>query len=133
MLKSGISVSISQAIVGGIVGWNIYTDNPTNTETLLRICFSWILCPILAGGIAVSLYWIVKKALRHSKIHILWQDWIVRMGMILTTALGGYALGANNMANVVGVFIDSCQFNPIKIGEIYTLNSIQVLFLYHSQ
>ena len=39
--------------------------------------------------------------------------------MILTTALGGYALGANNMANVVGVFIDSCEFKPIKIGEIY--------------
>ncbi len=129
MLKSGISVSISQAIIGGIVGWNIYTNNSTDTETLLRICISWILCPILAGCIAVCLYLSVKKILHHSKIHILWQDWVVRVGMILTTALGGYALGANNMANVVGVFIDSCQFKPIRIGEIYTLNSIQVLFL----
>lgn len=129
MLKSGISVSISQAIVGGIVGWNIYTNNPTHTETLLRICASWIFCPIFAGCIAVGLYICVKKILHHSKMHILWQDWIVRVGMILTTALGGYALGANNMANVVGVFMDSCQFAPLKIGNIYTLSSIQVLFL----
>lgn len=129
MLKSGISVSISQAIVGGIVGWNVYTDNPTNTETLLRICSSWILCPIISGIIAVGLYLIVKKAMHHSKLHILWQDWIVRAGMILTTALGGYALGANNMANVVGVFVDSCIFEPVKLGNFYTLSRVQILFL----
>ena len=129
MLKSGISVSISQAIVGGIVGWNIYTNNPTNTDTLVRICFSWILCPVISGVIAVALYITIKKIMHHTKIHILWQDWIVRVGMILTTALGGYALGANNMANVVGVFMDSCKFEPINIGSWYTLSSIQILFL----
>jgi len=129
MLKSGISVSISQAIVGGIVGWNVYTENPTDIETLARICASWILCPIISGCIAVSLYLMVKKLLHHSKLHILWQDWIVRTGMILTTALGGYALGANNMANVVGVFVDSCKFHPIKLGNFYTLSSVQILFL----
>lgn len=129
MLKSGISVSISQAIVGGIVGWNVYNHQSTDAETLAQICASWIFCPIIAGAIAILLYYGVKKITHHSKIHILWQDWIVRIGMIFTTALGGYALGANNMANVVGVFIDSCEFTPIKIGNIYTLNSIQVLFL----
>ncbi|MBP5699027.1 MAG: anion permease [Alphaproteobacteria bacterium] len=129
MLKSGISVSISQAIVGGIVGWNLYTGSQTNIETLARICSSWIICPIIAGCIAVILYWIIKGILGRCKIHLLWQDWVVRVGMILTTALGGYALGANNMANVVGVFIDSCKFSSFKIGNFYTLSGIQVLFL----
>jgi len=129
MLKSGISVSISQAIVGGIVGWNVYTDNPTDAETLTEICSSWIFCPVISAVIAILLYLLVKKVVHHSKLHILWQDWIVRVGMILTTALGGYALGANNMANVVGVFIDSCQFEPIRLGNFYTLSSIQILFL----
>ena len=129
MLKSGISVSISQAIVGGIVGWNVYTFNPTDTEILARICASWILCPVISGIVAVILYLSIKNIMHHSKLHILWQDWIVRVGMILTTALGGYALGANNMANVVGVFIDSCQFGELKIGKLYTLSGIQVLFL----
>ena len=129
MLKSGISVSISQAIVGGIVGWNVYTSNPTNGETLARICASWIICPVISGIVAVSIYFVFKKIVHRSKLHILWQDWIVRIGMILTTALGGYALGANNMANVVGVFIDSCIFEPFHIGEFYTLSGIQVLFL----
>lgn len=129
MLKSGISVSISQAIVGGIIGWNVYNHNPTDTDTLANICASWVFCPVISGLIAVSLYLIVKKILHHVKIHILWQDLAVRLGMVLTTALGGFALGANNMANVVGVFVDSCIFTPVKIGGFYTLSSVQVLFL----
>lgn len=129
MLKSGISVSISQAIVGGIVGWNFYTDNPTNAETLANICGSWVFCPIISGVIAVLLYLSVKEIMRHSKLHILWQDWIIRLGMVLTTALGGYALGANNMANVVGVFVDSCIFTSFQLGKFYTLSGTQVLFL----
>ena len=129
MLKSGISVSISQAIVGGIIGWNLYTENPTDVAALTKICSSWVICPIISGVIAVCLYIGIKKLMHHSKMHILWQDWIVRIGMILTTALGGYALGANNMANVVGVFIDSCIFTPIKLGNFYTLSGVRVLFL----
>ena len=117
MLKSGISVSISQAIVGGIIGWNVYNHKPTDTDTLANICASWILCPVISGAIAVLLYICVKKILHHSKVHILWQDMAVRAGMVLTTALGGFALGANNV------------FEPLKIGRMYTLSGIQVLFL----
>lgn len=129
MLRVGVSVSISQAIVGGIVGWNVYTNNPTDIETLANICGSWIFCPIISGVIAVTLYLCIKKILHHSKMHILWQDLGVRVGMIFTTALGGFALGANNMANVVGVFVDSCKFGALKIGNFYTLSGVQVLFL----
>ncbi len=130
MLKSGISVSISQTIVGAIIGWNVYNNQPTDAETLINICSCWVLCPIVSGLIAVSLYKLVKYILHHAKIHILWQDFIVRLGMILTTALGGFALGANNMADVVGVFVDSCVFQPLKIGNFITLSGIQVLFLF---
>jgi PiT family inorganic phosphate transporter len=129
MLKSGISVSISQAIVGGIIAWNIYTGNPTDTNTLTGICASWIFCPVISALVSVLLYFVVKRLLHHSKLHILRQDMIVRIGMILTTALGGFALGANNMANVVGVFVDSCIFVPFKLGSFYTLSGVQVLFL----
>ena len=129
MLKSGISVSISQAIVGGIIGWNVYNHKLTDTETLINICATWIFCPIISGAIAVGLYICIKKLLHHSKIHVLWQDMAVRVGMYLTTALGGFALGANNMANVVGVFVDSNVLEPLKFGSFFTLSSMQVLFL----
>ena len=129
MLKSGISVSISQTIVGAIIGWNVYNNQETDSQTLINILSCWVMCPVVSGLIAVGLYLLVKKILHCSKLHILWQDFIVRQGMILTTALGGFALGANNMADVVGVFVGSCAFDDVSVGGIINLSGIQVLFL----
>ena len=129
MLKSGISVSISQTIVGAIIGWNVYNHQETDSQTLINILSCWVMCPVVSGLIAVSLYLLVKKILHCSKLHILWQDFIVRQGMILTTALGGFALGANNMADVVGVFVGSCAFGDASFGGVINLSGIQVLFL----
>ena len=129
MLKSGISVSISQTIVGAIIGWNVYNHQETDSQTLINILSCWVMCPVVSGLIAVGLYLLVKKILHCSKLHILWQDFIVRQGMILTTALGGFALGANNMADVVGVFVGSCAFDDVSVGGIINLSGIQVLFL----
>ena len=129
MSKAGISVSTSQAIVGGIIGWNLYSGNPTSTETLLKICSTWTLCPVISGVFAVVLYYLVKKTLKCSCIHLLMQDQITRIGLIVTAAFCAYALGANNIANVVGVFIKSCPFKPLNITEYLTLSPQQVLFL----
>ena len=57
------------------------------------------------------------------------QDQITRIGLIVTGALCAYALGANNIANVVGVFVKSCPFKPLSFGGLFTLSPVQVLFL----
>ncbi len=129
MIRTGLTASISQSIVGAILGWNIYNQQPTNTDTLVDICSSWILCPILSGLIAITLYNIIKQFLKVCKLHILWQDLLIRLSMILTAALGGYALGANNMANIVGIFLNSNIFPSITFNKYISLNSAQVLFL----
>ena len=129
VLRMGVTVSTSQAIVGAIVGWNLYAGKPTDYETLAEICLTWIICPLISGFVAVILYFIIKKALKYSSMHLLMLDQMTRIGLILTAALGAYALGANNIANVVGVFVPSSPFQPVHIGSILTLNSEQVLFL----
>lgn len=129
MLRVGISVSTSQAIVGSIIGWNLYSHRQTNYETLLQIVSTWTLCPLFAGIIAILLFLGLKKILHTSSIHILMQDQLTRCGLIFTAAIGAYALGANNIANVVGVFVQSSPFKPLAIGSILTLSSEQVLFL----
>ena len=57
------------------------------------------------------------------------QDQLTRIAMFVTAAIGAYALGANNIANVVGVFVKSCPFKPLNIGNAIILNPEQVLFL----
>lgn len=105
MLRAGLTVSTSQAIVGAIVGWNIYADKPTDYTTLLEIIGTWTTCPLLAGIIAVVLYLCLKKLQKCSSMHLLMRDQITRFGLVITAAVGAYALGANNIANVVGVFV----------------------------
>ena len=129
MIRIGITVSTSQAIVGAIIGWNLYAGKHTDYETLAKVVSTWVLCPLISGAIAVILYLVLKKILKSSSIHLLMQDQLTRMGMFVIAAVGAYALGANNIANVVGVFVQSCPFKPLSFGGIFSLSSEQVLFL----
>lgn len=129
MSRVGLKVSTSQAIVGSIIGWNLYSGKQTDWSTMFEIVGTWTTCPLIAGVVAVLIYWAVKKAIKTSKIHLLMQDQITRIGLIATGALCAYALGANNIANVVGVFVKSCPFKPLNFGGAFVLSPVQVLFL----
>lgn len=129
MLRTGLTVSTSQAIVGAIVGWNLYAGKPTDYTTLAEIVGTWTTCPLLSGGMAIILYLCLKKLRKCSSMHLLTRDQITRIGLIITAAVGAYALGANNIANVVGVFMQSCPFKPLHFGKLATLDPHQVLFL----
>lgn len=129
MVHLAIPVSTSQAIVGAIIGWNFYAGKPTDYTVLSQIVSTWIICPILSGALAVLLYYLVKLLLRKSHLHILRQDSYTRIGLIVAGAFGAYALGANNIANVMGVFVDSSPIKGFHLANGFGLNSIQVLFL----
>lgn len=129
MVEASLPVSTSHAIVGSIIGWNIYSGKPTDVAVFSKIVSTWILCPVLAGIIAVLLYFLVKFFLKYSKIHLVRLDFYTRVGLILAGAFGAYALGANNIANVMGVFVDSSPLSDIDWRGIITLNKKQVLFL----
>ena len=129
MTKFGLPVSTTQAIVGAIIGWNLFTGSQTDTGTLITILATWIICPILAGVIAIGLFLTVKKIISKSRIHILRLDAYTRLALLLAGAFGAYSLGANNIANVMGVFVNVSPFTDINIANLFVLTSIQQLFL----
>lgn len=129
MTKSGLPVSTSQAIVGAIIGWNLFSDSVTDTDTLLKIVSTWIACPILAGIIAVVLMKGVKLFFHVIKLHLLRLDAYTRLALIFAGAFGSYSLGANNIANVMGVFVDVSPFTKFQVGDLFTLSSVEQLFL----
>ena len=129
MIRTGITVSTSQAIVGAIIGWNLYAGRETDLSTLAQIVSTWTVCPLISGVVAIFLYLLSKKIQKCSSMHLLMRDQLTRIGLVLTAAVGAYALGANNIANVVGVFIQSCSFKELHFGDVLTLSPIQVLFL----
>lgn len=129
MVKYGLPVSTSQAIVGAIIGWNAFAGKDTDIEILTKIVSTWVICPVLSGICAIIIYSIIKKITKSSHIHILRQDCYTRIGLIVAGAFGAYALGANNIANVMGVFVDSSPFKPLHLGYGFSLSGIQILFL----
>lgn len=128
MTKRGLPVSTSQAIVGAIIGWNVFAGLQTDTKTVLNIVETWVFTPILAAIFAVIIYWIVKYIIEHTKIHVVKMDKYTRWGLIIAGAFGAYSLGANNIANVMGVFIQVSPFNDFSIGNL-TITGVQILFL----
>lgn len=128
MTKAGLAVSTSQAIVGGIIGWNLFSGAPTDTKTLSSIVSTWFICPVLAAAIAIVLYKAVAFGLRVSNLHLLRTDAYTRTALLFAGAFGAYALGANNIANVVGVFIPAQPFEPVSIGN-FSISSTQQLLL----
>ena len=129
MTKAGLPVSTTQAIVGGIVGWNLFSGASTDTKVLTTILSTWFICPLLAAAIAMILYSMATKIMRRSRLHLLRVDAYTRIGLFVAGTFGAYSLGANNIANVVGVFVPSSPFREFNIGDILTVSAAQQLFL----
>lgn len=128
MTKSALPVSTTQAIVGAIIGWNLYTGNRTDATTLTQIVTTWISGPILGGVFAVILYILLKRYKRRAKIHMIRFESYIRTGLIVAGAFGAFSLGANNIANVMGVFVPAVSLPEINLG-LFTFSSSEQLFL----
>jgi PiT family inorganic phosphate transporter len=106
----------------------MFSSNPTDAATLTKILSTWVICPVLSGCIAVTLFKTFKVASKHAKVHLIVSDAYTRVALLLVGAFGAYSLGANNIANVVGVFIPAQPFPDIMIGTL-RFSSTQQLFL----
>lgn len=129
MAKSGIPVSSSQAIVGSVIGWNVFTGSFTDPYIVFKIVIAWLFNPILAALIAFTLFYIFRFVLSRIKYHLLEIDYYNRVSFLVIGAFGAFSLGANNIANVMGVFVPSSPFNELIIMNHRVLDATQQLFL----
>jgi len=131
MTKAALPVSTSQSIVGAIIGWNLFTGSEIDVNALLKILSTWVFSPILSAVVAVVLYFIISFFMKHWKIHLIRLDGITRIALIAAGIFGSYSLGANNIGNVMGVFINSASgmFTDFSIGSFFTFTGVQQLLL----
>ncbi len=128
MTKLKLPVSTSQAIVGAIIGWNLFTGNPTDMNSLTKIVTTWVSGPVLGGLFAILLFLMLQSFIKRSKIHLIRLDAYIKYALLIVGAFGSYSLGANNIANVVGVFVPSAPNIIIDFG-LFSLDGTQLLFL----
>jgi PiT family inorganic phosphate transporter len=128
MTKFSLPVSTTQAIVGAIIGWNFFTGNNTDSGTLSKIVMTWISGPVLGAVFSVLLYILVRRIKKISGLHLITFESFIRSGLIIVGAFGAYSLGANNIANVMGVFVPAFNLQDLDLG-LFFLSSAQQLFL----
>ncbi len=100
-------VSTTQTVVGAIMGATIASKGAgaINMGELGGIVVCWIGTPIGAMIIAYILYFVIGAIWNQfffKRIELM--DKILKGGLVVAGCYGAYALGANNVANVVGIF-----------------------------
>ena len=128
MTRASLPVSTSQAVVGAILGWTFFTGKGTDYSVLVKIVSTWISGPILGAIFAALLFLLLRNILQKSRIHVIKLDSMIRTGLIVAGAFGAYSLGANNIANVMGVFVPSAPDIMLNFG-LFSLDGVQLLFL----
>lgn len=129
MTRFGLPVSTTQAIVGSILGWNVFAGRETDFGSLSTIVSSWIAGPVLTMGFSALLYYVVRLLLRHVRVGIILQDAYTRAALVVAGAFGAYSLGPNNIANVMGVFVPVSPFPPAQLLGISFSGAQQLFFL----
>jgi PiT family inorganic phosphate transporter len=129
MTRLGLPVSTTQAIVGAIIGWNLFSGFPTDLASLGKIVATWVASPLLAAFFGVVLYALTTRVVRRARVHLLRLDAYTRAGLILAGAFGSYSLGANNIANVMGVFVEANPFSTFSVAGLVSVTGVQQLFL----
>ncbi len=128
MTRAKLPVSTSQAVIGAIIGWNIFTGSPTDLGSLSKIVSSWVASPLVAGIFGYLIFIFLKNTVLKWKIHLLDLDNYTRIGLIVVGALASYSLGANNIANVMGMFVFVSLFKDFNIAGVFTITGVHQLF-----
>ncbi len=129
MTYARFPVSTSQAIVGAIIGWNIFSGSVTDMASLTRIVSTWIFCPVLTAVVAIVLYLLTGWVIRYLSVPMFKLDNITRWSLLCAGIFGSYALGANNIANVMGVFVPVADLGNISIFKLTFSPAQQLFFL----
>ena len=132
MTRAGMPVSISQAIVGAVIGYRLFAHGSIDESTwtlLTKITLTWAASPLLAASLAVLMYKLLAWVFRRLPMPLFVLDRWLRFGLVVAGCYGAWALGGNNMANVVGVYLGLDLFAAVSIGP-FELSEARILALF---
>ncbi len=110
-----IPSSSSQAIMGSVLGSAFMGGNP-DLSVVLKAVICWIGTPVGAALVAYIIYRAADlffKRLGPSRF-----DLVIKAGVVVSGCYAAYALGANNVANVTGVYVAAGLLTPVIAAVI---------------
>lgn len=110
-----LPISTSQSLVGAIIGQSLLSGS-LNYSVLTKILSSWVGTPILAFFLSILIYYFFKLLFNKIDYNFIFLDAYIKYGFIITGCYGAYALGANNVANAVGIFKGLTAFSDLQLA-----------------
>jgi len=101
-----IPASCSQAIIGAVLGAGILSST-ADFSKLYKIVACWVFTPICALFTAYLLHRILGFVINKTIISLTKRSLLYSAGIIVVGCYGAYTLGANNVANVTGIYVGS--------------------------
>lgn len=103
----GLPVSSHQVIVGSLTGTAIALGAKVSEETILKIVTSWLVSPIVAGILAVVIFFLLEKLLRGSIVQV---DRALKALLLCSAMVIAYNTGANELATAMAPVVHAKLF-----------------------
>jgi PiT family inorganic phosphate transporter len=112
-----LPASASQAVVGAIVGAGILSGT-ADFSMLYKVVACWVFTPVAGIVFSYLLYRILEKVLERTFRSLTRRNFFYFVGILAAGCYGAYSLGANNVANVTGVYVNAAMLTPLAASWI---------------
>jgi inorganic phosphate transporter, PiT family len=121
--------SASQAVVGAVLGAGICYGT-ADFSKLYKIIVCWLFTPFCAIFCSVAFYHILRYLLDQTVKSVTRRNLIYAAGTLVTGCYGAYSLGANNVANVTGIYVGAGMLDPQLAAFIGGLSIVSGVLTY---
>ncbi|NIA06153.1 MAG: inorganic phosphate transporter [Actinobacteria bacterium] len=105
MTSLKLPVSASQAFLGALIGMGLITDaDAIHWSEVLGMLACWVGTPIGAALLALLLYPLLARLLLMLHLNLIGRAIFLKTALVISGCYGAYALGANNVANITGIY-----------------------------
>ncbi|CAN2044005.1 Phosphate transporter family [Candidatus Magnetomoraceae bacterium gMMP-1] len=101
-----IPASASQAVIGTVFGAGILSQT-ADFSKLYKIILCWVATPVSGIILGYVIYRVLQFILNKIVKSLTLRNRLYFIGILLAGSYGAYSLGANNVANVTGVYVDA--------------------------
>ena len=112
-----IPASVSQAIVGTLVGAGLLAGR-LDFALLYKVVVCWVTTPFLGIVLGYTVYRLAEQILNRAVKSLTRRNMIYFSGILVAGCYGSYSLGANNVANVTGVYVNAGLLLPLAASAV---------------
>lgn len=126
--------SISYAIMGAVLGWNIFNKTGIDFSLPFKYVLIWFLAPFFTALIASLIYRFYRFFIQKKKLHLFVLIPYLRILLLLIAVVFAILIGINNGALLITLIQTvssgfNFSWNGIHIGEEYVLFIFSIILL----